>query len=106
MSIEQIYQAMDRNRRSYDQHIAQIRRNVGDDPELQRRLGDAWIEAMQRHYQLLWDYLQLRELATRRNDSLPVQLKADQLRAPRRPAELPESLSRYVTTAQRAEQLI
>jgi hypothetical protein len=106
MSIEQIYQAMDQNRTSYDQRIAQIRRRVESAPQLRRRLADVWIEAMQQHYHLLWEYLLLRDVAIRCDQGSSRQLNAEQLRAPRRPAELPESLSRYVTTTQHAEQLI
>jgi hypothetical protein len=106
MSIEQIYLAMERNRRSHDQQIARIRLSFRHSPELQPRLADAWLDAMQLHYRLLWDYLQLREIALTFNHGSRLRLKTEQLRAPRRPDELPESLSRYVTTAQHAERLI
>ena len=106
MTIEQIYLAMERNRRSYDQQVVRLRLAFEHTPELRSRLADAWIEAMQQHYRLLWDYLQLRDVSLSRGVRSTAQLKAQQLSAPRRPVELPESLSRYVTTAQHAEQLI
>jgi hypothetical protein len=106
MTIEQIYQTMEQNRRAFDRNATQIHLNHLHASERRRRLADAWIEAMQVHYQLLWEYLQLRELALMHDAHACAQLNADQLRAPRRPTELPESLSRYVTTAEHAELLI
>lgn len=93
MSINQISQAMERNRNRYEARIGQIRADQPGISELQDRLADAWLSAMQRHYQLLWGYLQLRDEA-----AYQPRLSMEQLRAPVRPAELPEALSRYVTT--------
>jgi hypothetical protein len=93
MSINQIAQAMERNRRDYDARIARIRSVQPDVSELRERLADAWLSAMQRHYQLLWNYLQLRDEVTYHR-----RLSMEQLRAPLRPEDLPEALSRYVTT--------
>jgi hypothetical protein len=93
MSINQIAQAMERNRRSYDARVDRIRLDQPGTGDLRDRLADAWLSAMQRHYQLLWDYLQLRDEAIYQQ-----RLSMEQLRAPVRPDELPEALSRYVTT--------
>jgi hypothetical protein len=84
---------MDRNRCRYASQIDRIRLGEPGTGELRDLLADAWLRAMQRHYQLLWDYLQLRDDAARHP-----RLSMEQLRAPVRPAELPEALSRYVTT--------
>jgi hypothetical protein len=106
MTIEQICQTMEQNRRAFDWNAAQIQLNDLHTGERRQRLADAWIEAMQVHYELLWEYLQLRELTLMYDARACAQLNASQLCAPRRPVELPESLSRYVTTAQHAELLI
>lgn len=99
MSIKQIAQAMERNRNRYGARIDRIRLGQSGAGELHDRLADAWLDAMQRHYQLLWDYLQLRDDAAHQP-----RLALEQLRAPVRPAELPEALSRYVTTTRQADQ--
>jgi hypothetical protein len=93
MTIKQISQAMERNRCRYALQIDRIRLGEPGIGELRDLLADAWLRAMQRHYQLLWDYLQLRDDAARHP-----RLSMEQLRAPVSPAELPEALSRYVTT--------
>jgi len=77
MSIEQIYLAMDPNRRAYDQRIAQIGRNVGQVPEFQSCLSDLWLEAMQRHDPRLWEYILLRDVAIRRDDGARPHLNAE-----------------------------
>jgi len=98
MSVKQIAQAMERNRIRFEARIGRIRTDQSGAGELRNLLADAWLSAMQRHYQLLWDYLQLRDDAAHQP-----RLSMEQLRAPVRPAELPEALSRYVTTTRQAD---
>jgi hypothetical protein len=97
MTIKQISQAMERNRRRYESQINRIRLREPGSGELHDLLAAAWLGAMQRHYQLLWDYLQLRDDAMHQP-----RLSMEQLRAPVRPPELPEALSRYVTTTRQS----
>ncbi|HVX29064.1 MAG TPA: hypothetical protein VHA53_01185 [Nitrolancea sp.] len=98
MSIEQISQAMARNRREFDAEVDRIRASESSRRELRACLTNVWLNAMQRHYQLLWDYLQLRDEGTPQS-----RLSMEQLRAPVRPSELPEALSRYVTTSRQPD---
>ena len=74
--------------------------------ERRRLLADCWFEAMREHYHLLGQYLRLRDLVDISTGWTPARLQPTQLRAPRRPDELPESLSRYVTAAHYSEHLI
>lgn len=107
MDMPQIRQAMDRNRQAYEQQIASIRLDTQlTGPAQRKQLAEAWLEAMRAHYRLLWAYLQARDVTPAEDRLSPKPLTADQLRAPRRPEELPESLSRYVITAHHAGQLI
>jgi len=97
MSIKQISLAMERNRNRFEARVDWIRMDQSESNQLRELLADAWLSAMQRHYQLLWNYLQLRDDASRHP-----RLSLEQLRAPVRPVELPEALSRYVTTTRQS----
>ncbi len=105
MSIAQIQQSMEINRQTFQQRAAEIRTDTRLSPLQRRRLlAQLWVDAMRAHYHLLENYLTLRDLTC--SGAATPRLQPWQLRAPVRPDELPESLSRYVTVTHHAEHLI
>ncbi len=107
MSIDTIKQAMEQNRSNFALLDHEIRtRQWPSDTERRRALAELWFSAMRTHYKLLGDYLQLRDRPILDLSPAPMRLHATDLRAPERPDELPESLSRYVTSERHAELLI
>jgi hypothetical protein len=107
MSIVRIQRAMEQNRDAFDQRVFEIRRDLGSTSSQRRRmLAEIWFDAMRTHYRLLGEYLELRDRAGDDVNPHPPRLMTMHLRAPQRPDELPESLSRYVTAAHHSEHLI
>ena len=107
MSIAQIQQSMEMNRGTFEQGADEIRVNAWLSPLQRRRLlAQLWVDAMRAHYHLLEEYLTLRDLTCTSAGTAIARLQPWQLRAPARPTELPESLSRYVTVTHHAEHLI
>jgi len=107
MSIDAIKQEMEQNRARFAERSAELLSDgLRSETERRRDLAELWFAAMRRHYQLLGAYLQLRDRAIRDLDSPPARLSTAALRAPQRPVQLPDSLSRYVTAESHAELLI
>lgn len=107
ISIAHIQQSMEQNRIRFEQHASDIQAN-GRLTVSQRRklLAESWFDAMRTHYRLLGEYLSIRDTVNAFTGFAPSRLMTTQLRAPHRPDELPESLSRYVTATHHAELLI
>ncbi len=107
MSIDRIKQAMEQNRSTFTKRDAELRACTWQSvTERRQALAELWFAAMRTHYQLLGEYLQLRDRPITDLNPAPKRLFTSDLRAPQRPDELPESLSRYVTSERHAELLI
>ncbi|MGA7672135.1 MAG: hypothetical protein WBW04_17035 [Nitrolancea sp.] len=107
MSIDGIQQAMELNRSNFVMRSAELRASEWhSETDRRRELAELWFTAMRTHYQLLGNYLRLRDRPITDLTPAPKRLRPSDLRAPQRPDELPESLSRYVTAERHAELLI
>ena len=106
-TIAHIQQSMELNRHAFERRVVEIRNNPQlSASERRRLLAETWFDAMRVHYRLLGAYLQLRDSTSAWEAPATPRLKPAHLRAPLRPGELPESLSRYVTAAHYSEHLI
>jgi hypothetical protein len=106
-SVARIQQSIEQNRILFEQHAAEVRADACLTASQRRKcLAECWFDAMRTHYRLLGEYLSIRDTMNVFTGYAPSRLMTAQLRAPRRPDELPESLSRYVLAAHHSEHLI
>jgi hypothetical protein len=96
MDLRELLQAMEANRAMHERAVAVIRRQELSLAARRDRLAGAWCDAMRTHYRLLNHYLDLRERQLAAMNRSSPAIDPQPLRAPARPEELPESISRYV----------
>lgn len=96
-NIDDVLTSIARNRDEYDRAVRAIRQSATLSPsQRQARLRETWLAAMRVHYQLLGIYLDIRQDHLRRRHHRSRRPMVPALYAPSRPAEIPESSSRYV----------